>query len=219
MSAIASLTRILPFCELGLLLGVRRGLALVLLRPLPLVPRVRLLGELALGKGVAVVPERAFRELHDVALMDEGDALRLVLDRVLDRGADEAFAAFLRDRLHAERRRGREAELFVLGREILLEERAELFRLVGAGRELDPRVDVLGVLAEDDHVHLLGVLHGRGDALEPAHRAQTHVEVEDLAQRDVQRADAAADGRREGALDADEVLAERLDRLVGKPRL
>ena len=50
-----------------------------------------------------------------------------------------------------------------------------------------PGVDVLGVLPEDHHVDLLGVLHRRRHAGEPAHRAQAHVEVEDLAQRDVER--------------------------------
>ena len=60
-----------------------------------------------------------------------------------------------------------------------------------------------------------GCLTGRGHALEPAHRAEADVEVEHLAERDVERADAAADGRGQRPLDADEVLAERLDRLVG----
>ena len=78
-------------------------------------------------------------------------------------------------------------------------------------------VDVLGVLPEDDHVDQLGVQHRRGHAGEPAHRAQADVEVEDLAQGHVERADAAADRRGERALDPDQVLAERLDRLVGQP--
>ena len=84
--------------------------------------------------------------------------------------------------------------------------------------DLEARVDVFGVLAEDHHVDQLGVLHRRRHALEPAHRAQAHVEVEELAQRDVERADAAADRRGERALDPDEVLAERVDGLVGQPR-
>ena len=47
---------------------------------------------------------------------------------------------------------------------------------------LDAGVDVLGVLAEDHHVDLLGVLDRRGHAVEVAHRAQADVEVEHLAQ-------------------------------------
>ena len=60
-----------------------------------------------------------------------------------------------------------------------------------------------------------GCFTGRRHALEPAHGAQAHVEVEDLAQRDVERPDAAADRRGERALDPDEVLAEDVDRLLG----
>ena len=59
---------------------------------------------------------------------------------------------------------------------------------LGARLELDARVDVFGVLAEDHHVDLLGRLHRRGHALEVAHRAQADVQVEHLAQRHVERA-------------------------------
>ena len=93
----------------------------------------------------------------------------------------------------------------------------QLLGLGGALLDLEAGVDVLGVLAEDHHVDLLGVLHRRRHALEPAHGPQADVEVEDLAQGDVERADAAADRRGERALDADEVLAEGVDRLVGQP--
>ena len=78
-------------------------------------------------------------------------------------------------------------------------------------------VHVLGVLAEDHHVDLLRMLHRGRHAREPADGAEADVEVEDLAQGDVQAADATADRRGERALDADEVLAEGGDRLFGKP--
>ena len=72
---------------------------------------------------------------------------------------------------------------------------------------LDAGVHVLGVLAEDDDVHLLGLRHRRRRALEVAHRPDAGVEVEHLAQRDVQAADAAADRRRQRPLDRDLVRA------------
>src|SRR5690606_338093 len=73
------------------------------------------------------------------------------------------------------------------------------------------------VLAEDHDVDLLRVLDRRADALEVAHRADAGVEVELLAQRDVQRADAAADRRRERAFDGDLELANGLECLVRHP--
>src|SRR5208283_2754849 len=46
---------------------------------------------------------------------------------------------------------------------------------------------------------------------------QADVEVEHLAERDVERADAAADRRGERAFDADEIFLERLDGVVRQP--
>src|SRR5690606_34688643 len=69
------------------------------------------------------------------------------------------------------------------------------------------------------HVHLLRVLHGARDSAEVLDGTEADVEVEELAERDVQRADPAADGRRERTLDADEELLERLDGILRKPRL
>ena len=50
--------------------------------------------EFALGEGVTPILERAFGELHDVALVDEVHALAIVIQRPLDRGAHEAVGAF-----------------------------------------------------------------------------------------------------------------------------
>src|SRR3546814_9485839 len=53
--------------------------------------------------------------------------------------------------------------------------------------------------------------------LEPAHRAQADVQVEQLAQRDVERADAAADRRGQRALDSDQIIACGLHTAAGQP--
>ena len=143
--------------------------------------------------------------------------LLLVGHGVLDRGADEALGALGAHRLEAEPRGRREADLLVVLRELLLEEGEHLLGLGALRLPLDAGVDVLGVLPEDHHVDVAGLLHRARHPLEPADGAQADVEVEELAQRHVQRADAAADRRRERPLDADEVLLEVLDRLVGEP--
>ena len=95
----------------------------------------------------------------------------------------------------------------------------DLLRLGRARGPLHARVDVLGVLPEDDHVHVLRPLHRAGHALEVAHRPQADVEVQLLAQGDVQRADAAAHRRGQRALDAHQVLAEGGQRLGRHPLL
>ena len=141
--------------------------------------------------------------------------LRLWRMRVVEGGADQALGALARDRLDADARGRREADL--LHAHLVLQERDDLLGLGRFGGPLDAGVDVLGVLAEDHHVDLLGRLHRRRHALEVAHRAQADVEVQHLADGDVQRADAAADRGRQRALDADEVGLERLQRLVGQP--
>ena len=59
--------------------------------------------------------------------------------------------------------------------------------------ELDARVHVLRVLAEDHDVDLLGVLHRAGYALVILHGPNAGVEVKKLTQGNIQRADSAAD--------------------------
>ena len=135
-----------------------------------------------------------------------------MVDRVLNGGADQALRALLGDRLDADA--AHLADIPAVG---VLQKRPELLGLGGAGLDFQPGVDVLGVLAEDHHVDQFGLLYRRRDALEPADRAQADVEIEDLAQRHVQRTEAPADGGGQRALDADEVLAEVGDRLIGKP--
>ncbi len=110
-----------------------------------------------------------------------------------------------------------EADLLELLRKLLREEIENLLRFRRAGGVLDAGVDVFRVLAEDHHVDFLGMLDRRGHAFVPAHRTQADEEVEHLPQRDVQRSDAAADRRRQRTLDADEIVAERVDRFVGQP--
>src|SRR5713226_7424814 len=89
----------------------------------------------------------------------------------------------------------RETNLLVVFREVLLEQAEQRAHALGAGFELDPRVDIFGVLAKDDHVHLFGSFHRRGNTAKIAHRSQADVEVEHLSERDIERADAAADRR------------------------
>ena len=96
---------------------------------------------------------------------------------------------------------------------LLLDPVDELERLGLALLELDAGVEVLGVLSDDDHVD---VLVARAGARDRERRAQVHVQVEHLAKRHVDAAEARADRSGHGALDGDLVLADRLDDMVGQ---
>src|SRR5262249_42246306 len=138
-----------------------------------------------LRQRVAPVAERALGELHDVALVHQGDALSLMLDRVRNRGPDEARRALETHRLDANTDRsaarpvraadrlpkrgsfrlGAETDLLERLRELLLEEVEQPLRFGRARRPFDAGVDVFGVLPEDHHVDLLGALDRRRHAL------------------------------------------------------
>ena len=180
--------------------------------PAAVVPPHRHVRELLPDELVAPVAEGPLGELLDVALVHQRDALAPPGQRVLDGGAHQALGAELRDGLDPDARVGPD-----LPSHLVAQERREAVRLGGAGLHLETGVHVLGVLPEDHHVDLLGVEHRRRDTGEPAHGAQAHVEVEDLAQGHVEGPDPAAHRRGERPLDADEVLAEGLDGLVGEP--
>ncbi len=55
-------------------------------------------------------------------------------------------------------------------------------RLGGAGSVLNARINIFGVLAEDDHIHSTRVFYGRRDSLEPPHRSKTHIQIQYLPQ-------------------------------------
>ena len=140
---------------------------------------------------VTPILERAFGELHDVALVDERDAVALRRQGVKNRFADQPLRSEFRNRLDADGRvlanlRARTA----LHR---VEKTNHALRAFGARRPLDPGIDVFGVLAKDHHVDFFRLTNRRGHALEVAHRPDAGVEVEHLTQRDVQRSDSAAD--------------------------
>src|SRR5262249_8745932 len=158
---------------------------------------------------VPPVAKSTLGELHDVALVHEGYALASVPDGVVEGGADESFRAFTTHRLDPDAGGLWEADL--LDAHLALEERDDPFRLLAFGGPLDARVDVFGVLAEDHHVHLLGRPDRGRHTLEVAHRAQADIEIEGLAQSNVERPDPATDRRRQWTLDAHEVVLERRD--------
>ncbi len=147
--------------------------------------------------------------------MDEGDALPVVGDGIVQRGADQPLAAFGGDRLDADAGGLGEADLFHA--HLLHQETDDFLGFGGAGIPFDPGVDVLGVLAEDDHVGLFRSLHRGRHPLEITDGPDTGKEVQFLPQGHVQGTDAAADGGGQGALDGDPALPDGINGLAGEP--
>ena len=104
---------------------------------------------------IAPCAEAAFGELHDVALMDQGDASPAVFDRIIDRGADKALRAIWGDWLYADGA--------CLGKTYLAhshhggEEIDDTADLIASGWPFDAGIYILGVLPEYDHIDKLRV--------------------------------------------------------------
>ena len=82
--------------------------------------------------------------------------------------------------------------------------------IVRAGLEFDAGVEVLRVLADDHHVDVLVARAHAGVGLA---RTDARVETELVPKRDVDRAEAGADRRRDRAFERDPVPLDRLERL------
>ena len=172
--------------------------------------------ELVARQLVAPIAERALRKFLDVALVNQRHALALVVERVADGAPHQPFRSRRRDRFdpHA----GVPADLLVGALEhAVVQEFEQLLGFGRAGFPLDAHVHVFRVLAEDHHIHLFWISHGRGNSRVVAHRPHARIQIQDLAQRHVERSNPAAHRRRQRALDADQIRAKRVDRFVGQP--
>ena len=148
--------------------------------------------------------EEPVRVLHDVRLRDARDAAAPVGARVLEREADDPLRALGAERLDRDAR-ARGDLLRLPG----VEELDHRFGVGGPRLELDPRVQVLGVLADDDQVD--GVV-ARADALVRLAGSHARIQPELVAERDVDRAEARADRRRDRPLDCNTIPLDRVQR-------
>src|SRR5215204_2386901 len=89
--------------------------------------------------------------------------------------------------------------------------------VLGSSLVFDPGVNVFRVLAEDHHIDGFGSLDWRRYPAEVADRANAGVEIELLSQSDVQGPEAAANRGGERALDRDQEMVDRSQRLFREP--
>ena len=148
--------------------------------------------------------------------MYQRHALLLICKSILDGAADQA--------LRSRRRHGLDAYagipanlLLTVFQHFVVQEFEEFFRFRGAGFPLDADVNVFGILAEDEHVHFFRLANRRRHTLKIAHGSFAGIEIQELPQRDVQRAYTASDWSGKGAFDSHTKIADRLDRIIRQP--
>ena len=157
-----------------------------------------------------------FGKFLDVAFVHQRDRLAARLERVLDRHAHQALGSGHGDRLDADA--GIEADLLLAAFQHVFVEELDQAGAIGSSLlPLDAGVNVFGVFAEDDDVHALGMLHRRGHALVILDGADAAIEVENLAQGDVEGADAAAHRRGQRTFDGNAEFADGGDGVIGQP--
>ena len=126
---------------------------------------------------VAPFAEGALGELHDVALVDQGDGREFLLDRPFAGLADQTLGARLGHGLDTNP--AVESDLTA----------GHLFDEIDDGKghfaasfEIVTGVDILGVFAKDHELNLVCRLVGAGDTLEIVHRPHAGIEVHPLSE-------------------------------------
>ena len=145
-------------------------------------------------------------ELHDVGLVDGRDLLASVRPRIVQGKPHNPLGATDGDGLDADTRVGADGATAQLADEL-----DQPRGLVRAFLELDSRVQVLGVFADDDNVEV-GEFRGRS-GVGPA-GTQAGVEIQLLAEGDVDAAKALADRRGQRTFDGDLVGTDRIEHVL-----
>src|SRR5690606_29286874 len=142
---------------------------------------------------VTPLAERAFGELHDVALVHQRHRYAVVVNRVADRLAHQTLRTLLGYRLDADP--GAIGKADAGDAHLPLQEINHPLYIVRAGRPLDTGVNVLGVFAENHHIGQLRRFQWRHHARKILNGPDTGVQIQRLADGHIQGTDAAA-GRR-----------------------
>ena len=131
---------------------------------------------------------------------------------ILARCPHQPLRTFLRHWFHTESRSPWETHL---GNSHLITQKGiEFFRLRSASLPFDAGINILGILSEYDHIHLLGMLHRRFHALVPTHRPLTDIEVKSLTQSNIERAYSSAHRSHQRTLYTYMIFLESLQSLV-----
>ena len=178
----------------------------------------RLRAELFARQVIAPIAERALRELLDVALVHQRHALALVPQRVPDGPPHQPLRSRRGNRLDAHA--GVPANLlFPILQHLVIQEFKQLLRFRRAGFPFDPDVDIFGILPEDEYIHFFRLAHRRRHARKITDRPLAGIQIQDLPQRHVQRANTSAHGSRQRPLDGHAEIPDGVDGIARQPLL
>ncbi|MNT00599.1 hypothetical protein D3C72_1350360 [compost metagenome] len=147
--------------------------------------------------------------------MNQGHGITIVGDSVFDGCTNQAFSAFFGARLDADAAMFRETNL--RHAHLITQEFDHFFSFGAVGFPLDARIDVFGVFTEDNHVGQFRVFNRAWRARVVTHRAQTHVQVKLLAQRNVQGTNTATDRGSQRAFDGNAVITNQVQSFFWQP--
>ena len=152
-------------------------------------------GKFFLGHFVAPLAKGPLRKFHDVAFVDQGHAGFPATQGVLNGPAHQTPGSAATDGFDADP--GIDLQFFP---GFFLDPADQLPGLRGLGRPLKAGIHILGVFAENYHIHQFRPPHGAGNSLEVPDRTQAYIKVQLLTQLNVEAAQPLADRGGQGAL-------------------
>src|SRR5699024_3108720 len=98
-----------------------------------------------------------------------------------------------------------------------MEKTIELFSLRSSGFPFDACINILGILTEYAHIHLLRLFEWRNNTLIPTYRTLADIQIKRLTQGYVQGTDTSTDGSCQRTFDAHLIGAEGFHGFVRQP--
>ena len=157
--------------------------------------------------------ESALGKFLNISLMHQSYGLTPAFECELDGHAHQALRPGNRNRFDTYA--GIQADLLLTAlQHVLVEKLDEPGSVRSSLLPFDSGVDVFGILAVDDDIHAFGMFHRRWRAFVILDRAYTSIEIENLAQCDIQGADPAAHRSGQRSFDRDTELTDCIHGIV-----
>src|SRR5690606_18956041 len=164
---------------------------------------------------IAPLFKGTFRIFHDVALVNQRHRRLVMVNRILDRSANQSLSPLFRHWFDSDPATFGKADLG--NPHLFLQELNHFLGFRTIGLPFNARINVFGVLPKNHHIGQLRMLDRTGHPSKPTDGPNTGIEVQLLTQSNVQRTYPSADGGRQGAFDTDRKLTQRLKGFFRQP--